>query len=793
MAAPEKVPGPIDVDDLAREKVQDIESSLDASDNHRLDSFDPWFAILRQIITAADLHRTNDSNDNPDSAKSKIEAESIYAYYTDDNEQFHAVDPLEQFASYSVKWTIRVKAFKLVHRLVHNLSQPSRNVNSRNLLLKYLPDLVRLSFVAATSPYDDLKLQGFEMFRNLVNLFASVEEKQFQGHSIIEQYKVQIMSALRPAFSLDSPPYITAIASRICSLWICSGLEKDVLELRRIYESMMMTTIEKLENQSVNQNSKLYTESELEQERLDILGSWAQLYSLSCCDDFNFYKTESRVASYTGKVDPKLLRNLIQPQVTSLVDKWWEALKDYALLILPAPKIAGVGHDNEHVYTKDVALKLFDSVWSKILLAVTIWLITDQPKHCDEGDHQQNNTTLEECCDREEISDKRLADKKKYFNFICGLVMKEFSRCATEDIEGKLSETTLLAANSLMMLVTSDVTKLFIIEDFSIANEFYRMIYNILLKQTKFRNLQYSYLKNLMDLIFDLVAMKISSKPGAILFGIASQVDSLVEDVAVINRDIPDSLAYHTFQHRIHIKTGNILISLKNANTSENIVDEHLLDGVIQTMQLVMKLDPRSSFGLTMFETAKNLYDHIPEGHLAIAIDKVFDTKIEVISSLLYSMKFSTETDQVTIQDRSFLDTVIKFIRHDIKRTKLDHRNRLIDCTTSTLLKVCPPIQTDSADHKLTVESDHVSIILKHLKELEAEYEDKFKGALSDSTKSNYEVILKSQQDAREKRDAQINSARACRANQARNSQKQPAKIVLKADFSNFYNKKSSS
>lgn len=97
----------INVDELASKKVQEVEQSLEAKSgsDFKLDTFTAWFSVLKQIITAADLHRTNDKNSKSalDGKEGKHETgDSIYADYSDDNEHFTAhVDLTEQFATNS--------------------------------------------------------------------------------------------------------------------------------------------------------------------------------------------------------------------------------------------------------------------------------------------------------------------------------------------------------------------------------------------------------------------------------------------------------------------------------------------------------------------------------------------------------------------------------------------------------------------------------------------------------------------------------------------------------------------
>lgn len=469
----------ISVDDLAREKISEIESKFKLSENPRPELISSWFTILKQIITAADLHRSNDNKVGQDSESKRKEetGDVIYADYADDSERINTSNLTEQFATNPVKWTIRVEAFKLILRLLPLLKT------------RHLPELIRLSFVAATSPYDDLKLQGFETFRVLINRFANVEEKEYPGHSILEQYRTQVISAIKPAFNYDAPPYITAIASQVCCLWICRGLEIDPVGLKKTYQ-LMMATIEKLENQSMNPNSKLYTESELEQERLDILGSWAQLYiKVGELDD--------------GKVNKSInvLRQLVKPQVEELVDKWWEALREYALLIIPKSKDNSLpsmnSFTNGQVYTGGTALKLFEPVWPKLVLATSLWLCNDY--------HSSDSGWTREGSDTDSPT-RDSSDKINYSKFICGIVMKELSDSAnsSKDLNSQkdsLTTTTLIVVKSLTILFKDEDFKSVFEKDLTMASEFCRVLNYIIMYRTKSKSPHRNLIKKLLDMI----------------------------------------------------------------------------------------------------------------------------------------------------------------------------------------------------------------------------------------------------------------------------------------------------
>ena len=129
----------------------------------------------------------------------------------------------------------------------------------------------------------------------MINLFASTPDPDFTGHLLLEQYQAQVCkimlllllllftflmftlqigAALRPAFSSDSAPHVTAIACQVCSEWLGSGVSRDLSDLKRV-QQLLVSSLEKL-----NKNRKetsVYGESVATMEALAVLKAWAEV------------------------------------------------------------------------------------------------------------------------------------------------------------------------------------------------------------------------------------------------------------------------------------------------------------------------------------------------------------------------------------------------------------------------------------------------------------------------------------------------------------------------------------
>lgn len=776
MSEPPK-PQQTDVDALARDKVDEIEKSLDASGEHKLDDLNSWLSILKQIITAADLHRTNDKSSKQDrEIDPKAETgDSIYADYADDNEQFNAVDLTEQFATNSVKWTIRVRAFKIVHRIVqlylNVLATSNKSLANRTPIIKQLPDLVRLSFVAATSPFDDLKVQGFEMFKFIIEKFAAVEDKELPGHSILEQYKSQVLSALKPTFNPDAPPYITAIASQVCSSWICYYIEKDPISLKRTYQFMLLS-IEKLKNQSVNQNSKLYTESELEQERLYILGSWARLY---------IQASDSAATDTLNNNNPskKELAELVKPQIDSIIDSWWEALKDFALLTMPAPKFIGVSHDSQHVYTRDVALRLFEPIWSELVLAVTIWICSyksfsednSQPKGPEHSVNNNYQNNKQQNCDTSNKSPIR-SSQRKYFKFVSGLLLRELCKCrqSVKQSKSTINESTSNVFRSIHLLLNDDNTRTYLLESLEVTGEFYSTLSILYNDRLKNRDPISKTIKSLQDMLFEIIVVKISSDLDQVSYGlnhlcnqISTQLQA-IEEADVLKSQSEDAL----------IKLSTYLSSLMRlfkVNCDQIISNAELLDPSVQTFRRIMAFERDPSIGVSFLNHLLSLYQSIGQDNVKTLATRLFDTHLEIVNQLVLKGK---EGDKENLARQvSYLDSHLKFIRKTLDSCEPTGRQSLLKQLLECMTKV---ITTESRDLS--------NLFARHLDGCKKELPDDFKVSLTGQQRQDLDKFRESQME--HKPVAQAKKPASAQLGPS----KLPTKITLKADFSNFYGKK---
>lgn len=68
---------------------------------------------------------------------------------------------------------------------------------------------------------------------------------------------------------------MTAAACEVCSAWIGSGVARDLNDLRRVHQ-LLVISLSKLRTKTVS--TELYNESMATLEKLSILKAWAEVY-----------------------------------------------------------------------------------------------------------------------------------------------------------------------------------------------------------------------------------------------------------------------------------------------------------------------------------------------------------------------------------------------------------------------------------------------------------------------------------------------------------------------------------
>ncbi|XP_024204459.1 HEAT repeat-containing protein 5A isoform X4 [Pan troglodytes] len=291
------------------------------------------------------------------------------------------------------RWATRVFAAECVCRIINQcenansahfdiaLAQEMKKRDSRNdFLVLHLADLIRMAFMAATDHSDQLRLSGLEMLLVVIRRFATVPEPEFPGHVILEQYQANVGAALRPAFTSETPPDVTAKACQVCSAWIASGVVSDLNDLRRVHQ-LLVSSLTKIQA-GKEALSHLYNESASTMEILAVLKAWAEVYIIAVQRHKNHrqpLKTTTCLEDSirNGSCSSDGLLDLVYADLGTLSRLWLAALQDFALLTLPSEFASQLPAEGGAFYTAETSenakLHYYNS-WALILHATALWL-----------------------------------------------------------------------------------------------------------------------------------------------------------------------------------------------------------------------------------------------------------------------------------------------------------------------------------------------------------------------------------------------------------------------------------
>eukprot|EP01117_Protostelium_nocturnum_P008240 TRINITY_DN2940_c0_g1_i3.p1 TRINITY_DN2940_c0_g1~~TRINITY_DN2940_c0_g1_i3.p1 ORF type:complete len:1915 (+),score=660.86 TRINITY_DN2940_c0_g1_i3:207-5951(+) len=235
-----------------------------------------------------------------------------------------------------------------------------------------VPDLISMSFVSATSEIDIMKPTGIQVLKLLIENMGSAIDPDYAGHSLLEQYQAQFMSALRPCFNSDSPPDVTQSA---CSL-LLAYLRSPIIRDNRM-ASKLISLIVSFSDSIIELNYKEYNEECSTMVQLAVLGTLARMYN--------------------DTVDNAVLKEKIFPSISQTLSKlkplWLNVLRDYAVLTTQSKSSQRLYQASFFTFpASNRVIQYYQNAYSSILLATTSLVCTEHWNASQSTDNAENNS-----------------------------------------------------------------------------------------------------------------------------------------------------------------------------------------------------------------------------------------------------------------------------------------------------------------------------------------------------------------------------------------------------------------
>jgi hypothetical protein len=187
----------------------------------------------------------------------------------DDEGQSLGADTSALGVAVTSRWRTQLFALQCLHEVIQAVVRAGRpehfdvtlarslNLNSRQLIISRVSDLIRMAFSAAAAQTMEVRLQGLVVLRDvvevifrrrlsllgiqhpLINLphaqhFKASPDPDFDGALLLEQHQAPIAAALTPSFGPDTAPEVLASAINICAIFVGSGVVKELSRMGRI-------------------------------------------------------------------------------------------------------------------------------------------------------------------------------------------------------------------------------------------------------------------------------------------------------------------------------------------------------------------------------------------------------------------------------------------------------------------------------------------------------------------------------------------------------------------------------
>lgn len=233
----------------------------------------------------------------------------------------------------------------LLHLVRRDLDGKDRDKKSSSPITAMVGDIIRISFTSSTSQICGLQFGGLSLLEEIIAKLSDVADPDFPHLSLLAQYQVQIISALSPAFGVDSSPDLAMAALRVCATLFTSEIinsREKPIKLIKIFEESLLSIESKsfvLGNLELSANAarvlkvatlalwaQIFNSSKTQPHLADIVKSHPTLPELWTEALYDFEKRESAFASHWSSVAlPEAVEQMTGTQSRLLMEPVCEA------------------------------------------------------------------------------------------------------------------------------------------------------------------------------------------------------------------------------------------------------------------------------------------------------------------------------------------------------------------------------------------------------------------------------------------------------------------------------------
>ncbi|KAI9021950.1 armadillo-type protein [Hyaloraphidium curvatum] len=300
-----------------------------------------WIDLCKRILSAstaaaavapaADAVQASSNADAGDDDSSMLDAQTGET----GTSTVHAAPTIAAAIMLLPRWRTHIFAMACIRQLLHEVvasgqrehvdllvarSRDEEHGKRSDFFIYRMADVIRIAFSAATAPVQDLRLSGLDLLQDVLESFGQVQDPDFEGHSLLEQYQAQISSALSPAMTSDSSAEVSSAACRVSAVYLASGINQDLSTLSRVLRLLQELLAKIAAEKGDGSDPQPHASAMV---RLAVQGAWARLLMSTVHGD--------------------ILRPVVQPHQATLAKLWFKTLREYGRLSLENDVLRSLG------------------------------------------------------------------------------------------------------------------------------------------------------------------------------------------------------------------------------------------------------------------------------------------------------------------------------------------------------------------------------------------------------------------------------------------------------------------
>jgi len=334
-----------------------------------------------------------------------------------------------------------IRSKKLEHFNVQVAKSKGFSIHFKQLMFCRVSDLIKMAFTASTANIMEIRLEGLNVLRDVIENFKRSSDVDFDDSPLLEQHQAPIAAALTPAFSNDSFPEVLASAIQVCAVFVGSGVVKEINKMGRILK-LLTSALESCKESEITSLGEMkdFSATASIMIKTAVYAAWAEFQVISIHQGY--------------------LSQVITPHLRLLCPLWVASLREYARLKSDEDPSSNSGLSLDSLQGglyREISLPYYSNAWLKMMKATASLIKARNPIILQALDGVDLTKPPEDGSDSPEES---RSEPVLYFHVLLGLVYEAAATTAsigTEDPSSITAQTMETALFSLEALLHIDV------------------------------------------------------------------------------------------------------------------------------------------------------------------------------------------------------------------------------------------------------------------------------------------------------------------------------------------------